>query len=452
MTTREIKTVTIKLNDTAPGGFAGMDANNQIIPNGADPVSAQDLATRAYADSVANVPTNTKYVRVPADFGPIINISGNNYHSLPVLFTQYIILNDLVMTDGLAVTGGAQIKSANREQAKFDWQGFTGAPPVITTAAGRVIFDSITFTNTAATTSVLIDSSSGSPTSAVQVRNCVFDDFDNVFLSNGIRNTTFEDNVGTGIGGIGVELNNVAQTIVHNNTLTLTGGSAKAINITGTSLSNSRISDNTCTNVSSFFVDVNNTIPAALSGIAFTGNKVSNPANFFDPSGLDQTSVAVYCSGNLEVVNSKAFMSATDTNSVANTITINTQNIPEEVTGRVIQANSVNRFFNVTSVGVPTVPKVEYVGASPHYFTATIRCGLASMAGTDSISLGLFINGVANNFTFMPTPISTTGHVYVSSSIILLAPGDLVTFAVRNNSDSSDINLSSLGIALSQIT
>lgn len=397
-----------------------------------------------------NTPTNTVYVRVPGDFGPIAQIGVDDYH-IGAVDTQFIILENLNMTAGVSLTGASQIRSGNREQATFNWQGFTLNSPIIYNGSGKVILDSIKFTQSVTLTDFLISCTSG--LGSFEVKNCIFENFESVFEVSGTPSILFQNNIGTGISQSGLFLFNVAQSIVHNNSFSLSGGGAStAIQILGSSESNSRISDNSCNNGSHAFVHVNNSI-VSTSRIAITGNKTSDPANFFGGGSLTPADDRIYSSGNFGVVNSKAFMSATDTLGSDTVTTIDTVNIAEEVTGRVIQANSLNTFFNVTNIGVPTVPKVTYIGSSIQVFNVTIRALLSTaMGGPDLLSLGLFLDGAALGTTFVPTSIGVTSKLYVSSSILFLAPNENLTFAVRNNSDDTDIVIASLGISISQIT
>lgn len=81
MATRKIEAVTITLASTGLGGFAGMDANNQIIPNAADPINPQDVATRNFVETNHPIFTDAVIISTTAGTGDKLILELNKAQS-----------------------------------------------------------------------------------------------------------------------------------------------------------------------------------------------------------------------------------------------------------------------------------------------------------------------------------------------------------------------------------
>jgi hypothetical protein len=152
------------------------------------------------------------------------------------------------------------------------------------------------------------------------------------------------------------------------------------------------------------------------------------------------------------LASARAVANAQDASAAPTITVINTVNVPEEITGRIVLASSLNNLFNVTNDGAPaTKPMLTYVGFNPGIFllngsAAIDNVGGASVGG----AMGFFLNGIPLLDSYIAN-MNIIEHMSISRSIIELNTNDEVTFGVINETNIGDMNVSTLSVTIVQI-
>jgi len=127
MATRQLNQLTITqtqdLGSVLNGGVFSLDGGNFVIPNVADGVAPQDVATVNQLNGGVPVTAGTVYVTNEADFGPLVNtnVPGVGLVDLHQLSanTNYILLNSVVLTDNLLFQGNHTVKISAANPVQF---------------------------------------------------------------------------------------------------------------------------------------------------------------------------------------------------------------------------------------------------------------------------------------------------------------------------------------------
>jgi len=139
MATRKIEVVTITLGSTGLGGFAGMDANNETIPNLIDPVNPQEAATKNYVDTTVGVNFFFSDLDDPASSVVITGSSevGNDYQlEYNTTFEQFLLFNNN------SPFGGNEYAMSLNNRVAYGISEIEAVPatPAITLAAATAFF------------------------------------------------------------------------------------------------------------------------------------------------------------------------------------------------------------------------------------------------------------------------------------------------------------------------
>jgi len=450
MATRTINQLTVtqtkNLGSLLSGGVFDFDGGGFVIPNVADGVAAQDVAT---VNQIIPAPLNTVFVTTEADLPPVqsIVIGGLGTFDFHVVTTttQFVFIADVTLVAGISVSPGVKciVTAANRDSGQLLPNfGANTFQPLFHAVAAR----ELTVEN------VIIDEASAQPLQKSLIfssgtagvftfRNVIVNNFPSIgSMSQGtssilnIINSDFGDLTLNGL--VIIAPNDIR---ILNSTFDYTGV-VDVLTFLGTSTASVQILGNNSSNPNSFFLRIADSLDA--------NSKFQISNNFVDPEKLINSGAGFFTESDKQVIATdniyqadsriSARLFVKDNSSVSQVISaIDT---PVEIEGFTYIVDGTPQRFEVTT-NIPGSPLLlTYKGNKGR--VAIIFEASTDGTAQENIAIGIFKNGTAVSSTFVAReqPATSAQPVFQVTNLGMeLDFDDELTFGIENQSSSDNI-------------